>query len=264
MIHGWGMNSGVWKTVRPALEEKYTMHWIDLPGYGENSDIVADSMENIVDLIVPNIPDNAHVVGWSLGGLIAQAIADNTHISPPSKLKSLTLVASSPKFSQSYDWVHAISLEILNNFSKNLKNDVDSTLKSFVALQFMGIKGSKALQKTLIDELLMNISYKTGKMRGGVLQNTNIRTPIDALNQTLNSGLEILKHADYRKSSHNIPQHWILADRDRLIPPTVRNDLKLLRADDQITLLENTGHAPFMTHPKEFLASLTTFVDNHS
>jgi pimeloyl-[acyl-carrier protein] methyl ester esterase len=82
--------------------------------------------------------------------------------------------------------------------------------------------------------------------------------------EALTVGLSILKHADYRNNSHNVPQHWILAGRDRLIPPAVINDLKTLRPDDQITLLEDTGHALFMTHPQIFMASLIPFIENNA
>ena len=154
MIHGWGMNSGAWESVRPALEVDYSMHWVDLPGYGVNSDILANSMDDIVGLILPHIPEGSHLMGWSLGGLVAQAIAEKAHKNHTNKIKSLTLVASSPKFSQSDDWEQAISAEILNNFSKNLQDDVEGTLKRFVALQFMGVKGAKDLQRALIDNPL--------------------------------------------------------------------------------------------------------------
>jgi pimeloyl-ACP methyl ester carboxylesterase len=56
----------------------------------------------------------------------------------------------------------------------------------------------------------------------------------------------------------------MLAARDRLIPKEVINDLKLIRPDDQITLLENVGHAPFMTQPETFLESLIPFINHYA
>ncbi len=285
MIHGWGMNSGAWASVRPALEAEYFLHWVDLPGYGINSDIHANSMRNIVDLLCPFIPNDAHLIAWSLGGLVAQALAEKLQDTQANKLKSITLVASSLKFSQSDDWKQAISMEILNNFSKDLKEDSKGTLKRFVALQFMGIKGTKDLQRTLIDDILASSTaikpnwakldsigmkkkkhplskgqdYKTSKNRGG----GNDITHKSPHFQALTLGLDILTHADYRKTSYNVPQHWIFADKDRLIPPSVINDLKLLRPDDQITLLENAGHAPFMTQAEDFLTCMSPFIASH-
>ncbi len=259
MLHGWGMNSGAWEAIRPALERKYFIHWVDLPGYGDNTSIVATNMDDVVNLVIPHIPENTHIVAWSLGGLVAQAIIKKVSKNSTAMIKSLTLVASSPKFSQSDDWEHAISHEILDGFSKNLQEDSEATLKRFVALQFMGVKGSKALQKALINEILAENKYKSSKKGGGGYNKNTENTHFEALNL----GLDILKHADYRNNRHKIPQHWILGDKDRLIPPLLINDLNLLRPDDQITLLENTGHAPFMTHPEEFLACMNPFIASH-
>ena len=259
MIHGWGMNSGVWESIRPALEVRYHVTWLDLPGYGKNSHISASNMDEIIDLIIPKIPNNSHIVAWSLGGLIAQAIAEKSHKIGQECIKSISLVASNPRFSQADDWEHAMPYQTLDDFSKKLQEDIEGTLKRFIALQFMGIKGSKEIQTVLIKTVLLDVEYKTAKKEGGVLSNTTNNPQIEALNL----GLSILKHADYRKTSHNTPLHWILAGRDRLIPPALINDLKLLRPDDQITLQEQTGHAPFMTHPQEFMANLIPFIENN-
>jgi len=254
VLHGWGMNSVVWDTVRPALESQYKVSWIDLPGHGENVDVLANSLDEIVDLILPEIPEGSHLLGWSLGGLIIQAIAQQI----PDKIKSMTLVASTPRFSEANDWPYAMSQDVLNNFAENLKIDIEGTLKRFIALQFMGIKDAKPIQRELTDKVLR--SLKNIKNRGGVSNNNHINTQV----QALILGLQIITQSDFREQSHKIPQHWLLAERDRLIPKEVINDLKLIRPDAQITLLENAGHAPFMTHPEEFVASVTPFINKYA
>ena len=247
MLHGWGMNSAVWESVRPALESRYCVSWIDLPGHGKNQHVVANNMDEIVDLILPHIPNNSHLLGWSLGGLVVQAIAERLSKNDTNNIKSMTLVASTPKFSQADDWHYAMSEDVLHTFSENLNQDIEDTLKRFVALQFMGIKDSKSIQRELI---------KAIEKWGGVLSNSS--------KKALNLGLELLIDSDFRSASHKIPMHWVLAERDRLIPKEVIKDLKYLRPDDQITLLENAGHAPFMTHPEAFIASVTEFIENHA
>ena len=322
MIHGWGMNSGAWETIREALEEDFFMHWVDLPGYGENSRVVAHNIDEIIEYIIPHIPHGVHLVGWSLGGIVAQAIVerlDNDIDKSASKqshpfIKTLTLVASSPKFSQADDWQNAVSLEVLDNFSTMLNEDIEGTLKRFVALQFMGIKGTRTLQQKIMRDILdmtqgktaspnngdiieLSVSKsktasslktgggvlsqgKTGETGGGVLSQDKTgeigggvlpqgseyllqQNPAEQLYHSLQTGLTVLKQADYRQSNTAIPQHWILGEHDRLIPPQLINDLKSQRPNAQITLLENTGHAPFMTHPKEFLACMMPFIKNH-
>lgn len=244
MLHGWGMTSTVWDLVRPELESQFRVSWIDLPGYGKNSEVSADSISDISDLIISAMPEGSHLMGWSLGGLICQAIAEKCSV------KSMTLVTSTPRFSQADDWAHAMSQDVLNKFSENLSSDIEGTLKRFIALQFMGVKEAKSLQRELTDKVIN--SLKSIKSGGGVSY------------KALGLGLEILSHSDYRQLSHQAPEHWLFAERDRLIPAEVINDLKLIRPDAQITLLKNAGHAPFMTHPDEFIASVIPFIKYHA
>ncbi len=263
VLHGWGMNSQVWELIREQLESRYCVSWVDLPGHGFNHGIKAKNIDEIVDLIVNSVsgnPDKYHLLGWSLGGLIAQALA----LRAPDKVRSLTLVASTPKFSQNLEegenyWPHAMSLETLNNFGENLKSDLETTLKRFIALQFMGVKDAKSIQRDLTESILK--PAKTAEKWGGVL--SDINKPYDALPdlEALDLGLSILKEADFRTSVSHVSEHWIFGGRDRLIPIELINDLKYLRPDAEITLLENAGHAPFMTHPDEFLKHLTGFIN---
>ncbi|KAG1694957.1 Malonyl-[acyl-carrier protein] O-methyltransferase [Nymphon striatum] len=191
--------------------------------------------------VVPGV-GKVHIVGWSLGGLVAQALADQE----PDLVKSLTLVASTLRFSQDENkdslWSHAMSKKVLQNFSVNLKEDTEGTLKRFIALQFMGVKNAKEIQKELIQDICK--IEKTPKSRG-------------VTSESLELGLNLLTESDFRLHKSKHQQHWIFAEKDRLIPKDVINDLKSLRSDAQITLLKNAGHAPFMTHPDEFMSKTT-------
>ena len=262
LLHGWGMNSQVWERVREKLEANYKIITVDLPGHGFNYTVRAMNMDEIAELVIQKLPQKCHIIGWSLGGLIAQAIAQRV----PNIIQSMTLVATTPKFSQSHvndeiSWQHAMSDEVLDNFAEQLKTDTLATLKRFVALQFMGVKESKGIQRDLISKITE--PQKTGQKWGGVFSDMNNASyfPIpDA--EALDLGLRILKQADFRKSASKVSEHWIFGGRDRLIPMQVINDLKYLRPNAQITLLENAGHAPFMTHPDEFLTHLMSHIHN--
>ena len=293
LLHGWGMNSQVWEPIREALEARYQVLWVDLPGHGFNQHVSASNLEHIVDLVTDITPQGTHIVAWSLGGMVAQALAN----SYPDKIISLTLVTSTPRFSQSVegDWPHAMSESVLNRFADNLKHDTVKTLKGFIALQFMGVKHAKQAQENLIADILGNGSnisntrnntsnkdsdsvnsastLKNGKKVGGGFLNdagTALRTESATTlssrstlptQEALDIGLEILKNADLRQQKQACPEYWIFAEYDRLIPKEVINDLISLRPDAQITLLEKLGHAPFITHPEIFMQHLNQFLD---
>ncbi len=234
VLHGWGMNSGVWQAVKEPLQTAYCITWVDLPGHGLNRDIEANSLADIVNLIMPLITHKTHVLGWSLGGLIAQAMVQSS----PQTFRSLTLVASTPRFSQGKDWQHAMSHQVLDQFAGQLAEDLTGTLKRFIALQFMGVKHAKDLQRSLVSNILQN----------------------PAQYSALKLGLKLLKNSDYRHYNSGIPQHWILAGRDRLVPLTVNEDLQAVRPADQISVIPDAGHAPFMTHPDEFMSCVNDFL----
>lgn len=248
VIHGWGMNSQIWNPIRENLESHYQVNWVDLPGHGFNRNIAVDSLDEIVRLIDGQLNEPSHFLAWSLGGIVAQALAHQY----PAKVGSLFLVASTPRFSQTTDWPHAMPNEILDQFSENLLEDFEATLKRFIALQFMGVENGKQQQKVVFDLYFTN--EKMSEKWGGVLLPSK---------QALDLGLSILKNADLRFTDYSATVHWLFGGRDRLIPKAVINDLKSLRTDDQITLLDNAGHAPFLTHTDEFLSTLNAFLGQH-
>lgn len=268
LIHGWGMNSQVWEPIREALEAKYHVLWVDLPGHGFNRHIKAQSLERMVELVADITPENTNIIAWSLGGLVAQALAQEI----PDKIRSLSLVTSTPRFSQdlsedkSKHWQHAMSDEVLNRFAENLMQDTEKTLKGFIALQFMGVEGAKQELNNLINHILYNSNEKKGKKVGGVLAESELAVKSQETNipsqEALDVGLEILKYADLRDITPTCPEHWVFAEYDRLIPKEVINDLISLRPDAEITLLKKSGHAPFITHRNVFLKSTIDFIES--
>jgi len=268
LLHGWGMNSQVWEPIREALEAKYHVIWVDLPGHGFNRHLDAQGLEQMASLVAEITPSDTHIIGWSLGGMVAQAVAQII----PDRLKSLTLVASTPRFSQTENdvWQHAMSDEVLLRFADSLKQDTVKTLKGFIALQFIGVKNSKAAQDKLIQHILNNDNTEEyAKKWGGVILNDN-KTSNSASDKETNNiptqealdvGLGILQNADLRLLKPSCPEHWIFAEYDRLIPKEVINDLISLRPDAQITLLDKAGHAPFITHPELFLNQVIDFIE---
>ncbi len=276
-LHGWGMNAAAWQPIKAQLEAHYQVVWLDLPGYGDNADLVVDSLDQMVEQVQRVIQPETHLLGWSMGGLLALALARQN----PNNISSMTLVASTPRFSQSDEndndaWLHAMSQKVLSNFAKQLEDDLEGTLKRFIALQFMGVKEAKKVQQALTRAVLAQTEKTASRAVGETMLERSDDYPKGGLKShkkgggvllhSLNSGLTILKEADFRselrRSLKNIPLHWVLGGRDRLIPAEVINDLKIIRPDAQITYLNEAGHAPFMTHPDEFFAHLKLFINN--
>lgn len=231
VLHGWGMNQSVWSSVAASLEENFTVYWVDLAGHGMNRDIALIDIETNSALIAAEIPKQTLILAWSLGGLIAQQIASQF----PEKVSRLCLVASSPCFVQKSDWLTAMPSSVLENFMENLCNDFSATLKQFLVLQFLGVRGVQLQLKQLQAELLAN-------------------PPTE---QALIDGLAILQSADFRYSNIHaeIPTHWILGKLDRLVPIALAPVLEQ-QENTSVTQIAKAGHAPFISHPKEFLKAV--------
>ena len=69
LLHGWGLNAQVWDCITPQLASHFTLHLVDLPGYGRSGGFGAMSLEAMAQRVLEQAPPQAVWLGWSLGGL---------------------------------------------------------------------------------------------------------------------------------------------------------------------------------------------------
>ena len=84
-IHGWAFSSKVFEGL-PGLK-------VDLPAHGASTENYRD-LDSLLWSIARRIPDQSHVVGWSLGGSLALLLA----LRFPRKVKNLLLIGTTPFF----------------------------------------------------------------------------------------------------------------------------------------------------------------------
>lgn len=246
VLHGWGMSHKVWSSVQSEVENTFRVTWVDLPGHGGSKDCPLGELDDVVERIKPLLKQSMHVLGWSLGGLIAQRLAQRY----PEVVRSLTLVATSPSFIQRDNWNHALPVDVLQGFIESLKNDYKATMHRFFSLQFLGVKsGSRKVSMKLIVQKLKDEMFEV--------------TPDS---KVLEEGLAILKESDLRGADFDCPRYWVLGRLDKLIPVAVAEDLSVLGSGtanshekakhNSVTIIEGAGHAPFISHPDEFVNQL--------
>jgi (E)-2-((N-methylformamido)methylene)succinate hydrolase len=95
MVHGVGGDSGNWDGVVAALPPRFRCIRIDLSGHGRSGLItspcsVQDLARDVTDVMDALGVHAAAIAGFSLGGLIAQAIALET----PARVSKLALIAT--------------------------------------------------------------------------------------------------------------------------------------------------------------------------
>ncbi|SNT29603.1 alpha/beta fold hydrolase [Rhodococcoides kyotonense] len=91
LLHGVGLDHRMWEPVTEILGDGYDVVTPDLLGHGDEAPAPeGTTLDDLVDAVLGRIPDGAHVVGFSLGALVAQRIA----LRFPDRVASLTSVAS--------------------------------------------------------------------------------------------------------------------------------------------------------------------------
>ncbi|NPA71861.1 MAG: pimeloyl-ACP methyl ester esterase BioH [Gammaproteobacteria bacterium] len=241
LIHGWGAESRVWEVwATEAFSKSYTLTLIDLPGFGDSpAQPNSPTLEaNWIKALVAAMPDKTHLLGWSLGGLLAQKIA----LQHPERVTCLICLASTPRFTQNDGWTHSVSPKIINDFIKAIGLEISGVLKKFWRLQLQGADDSRALMKALTKHM------SSRKIPSIV---------------PLNQGLILLKDMDNRDQIKHLamPTLWLLGERDPLIPQDIRLNLAELQPHAQIDILTGGSHIPFFSHPKDTAEHIQKFLN---
>lgn len=91
LLHGVGLSGSIWEPVAELLEGDHDVITPDLPGHGAAGPVPdGTTLADLAAGIVDRIPAGAHVVGFSLGALVAQHVA----IHRPELVATLTSVSS--------------------------------------------------------------------------------------------------------------------------------------------------------------------------
>ncbi|GAA3724637.1 pimeloyl-ACP methyl ester carboxylesterase [Spinactinospora alkalitolerans] len=91
LLHGVGLDRSMWDRCLPDLAELHRVRALDLPGHGRSGEVPEGvTAGDIADAVQQELPEPVHLVGFSLGALIAQELA----LRAPSLVRSLTLVSS--------------------------------------------------------------------------------------------------------------------------------------------------------------------------
>ncbi|MFZ2169334.1 MAG: pimeloyl-ACP methyl ester esterase BioH [Methylococcaceae bacterium] len=238
LVHGWAVHSGIWRDFAQQLAQTYQVTCIDLPGHGRSEKIDSFTLEQIGDSLVNAVPDESSCwLGWSLGATVVLDIARRF----PDRVNSLVLLAGNPAFTQTAQWP-GMNVGLLDAFADKLNKDCQATLIRFLSLQVNNLPDYKALLRTL---------------KAAVWE---CDTPD---NETLQGGLEILKHADLRPalSDTRVPVSVILGARDTLVPVSAGQNMQELTPGIKINIIDKAGHVPFLSHPQAVLAIISRFMD---
>lgn len=241
LLHGWGLCGKVFNPILDNLSENYHVIIQDLPGYGCNYNIPANHTIGILKSLEETLPQCCTIIGWSLGGMIAQKYC----ISNPNRVNALITISSSPKFISDVEsnWSGTDPVLLENLASKLTDKNYDSVIEKFLTLQAMGSPTVKNDIKK-IKELLHD-------------------SPT-ARYYELRYGLKLLADLDLRGYISRIecPSLHLYGKKDRLVPAMYSNCWPK-KDDTYCYTFEKSSHAPFISEPEHFLEIVNQFLNKH-
>jgi pimeloyl-[acyl-carrier protein] methyl ester esterase len=158
----------------------------------------------------------------------------------PERVSALITVASNLRFTQSDNWPNAMPEDQLLSFARTLEHDAPGVLKRFIALQFLGV----SVDKTVIKHLQQEVAAQPASLK------------------MLQQGYNLLRELDLRHafSTLQLPVLALFGRLDRLVPVQAEAAIKQHSPAAQTHIFAQAGHAPFISHPSQFIEQVTSFV----
>lgn len=222
LVHGWGSDSRVWEPLATQLAQPLLL--VDLPACG------AFSLDGLIALLAETLPRRCHLIGWSLGGMLATAYA----ISHPERVQSLVCIATNLRFQADSDWRQAMPATTFSTFKENFIANPQLTLKRFRALQAKGDQHERQLIKAL--ERIAVIPANGSAM------------------------LQLLGELDNRADARQLsmPALYLFGATDQLVPAQAASEISAVTRI-QVETLPHQGHVPHLSDPAALATRLMAF-----
>lgn len=227
LLPGWGLGVAALKPLATALQQHAPSLDVSLVELPERH---SANPEDWLDDLDARLPPDTWLGGWSLGGMLATALAARRGTA----CRGLLTLAANARFVAQADWPSAMPADTFAAFQQGCAEDSAATLKRFALLCAQGCAEARALSRQL---------------QQGI--------PDQASAQRL-AGLSVLAALDNRQAlgTISIPQTHLLASHDALLPSRAASALSaLLPTRATVRLLEQTGHAALLDCP-EVIATL--------
>ncbi len=241
LLHGWGLHGGIFAPLAAHYMPRYRVSAPDLPGHGACPYEPYDDLDGLAALMERRVEADCVLVGWSLGGMIAAAIAAAGRV----RVARLVLVATTPRFVAVPGWPHGLPEATVAGFARRLASDFRALLGEFLTLQARGDDDQRALIRRLRAEV-----FARGEP-----------TPAG-----LAAALEVLRSADLRDRLRQIavPTLVLSGEYDRITPAAAGEVLAHGIPGARHVLLPHASHAPFLSRTDAFLVEMDAFLNDRA
>lgn len=234
LIHGWGCDSRTWQPLLESLESFASITLIDLPGFGASPVVSEFLLDVVLDKIAAQLPQDAVIMGWSLGGMLAVQLASRF----PERIRAVITLAANLRFVAAADYPTAMPHAINRQFNQGFAQDPRATLKLFGSLLAQGDADERGLLKQLR-------RHDIGEVTDNWLQALQLLTELDnraAFAMLVQPGLHLLAH------------------NDALVPVAAAELMRQINPQQEIKVFENAAHAVHWGKPKAVVECVSSFL----
>lgn len=235
LLPGWGMAPSSLTALAKALRTQLPDWTIDCAALPVTSD---DALEVWLDDLDARLPGNAWLAGWSLGGMLAVALA----VRRGTRCPGVMTLGSNASFITRPDWGCALPPATLAAFQSRWQDAPEKTRSRFIGLI---ARGSAPLAP-----MIRQLEAHAAPM---------------SVEQAL-AGLALLAHIDLRDmlASSPCPGLHLFAESDALVPEGACDAIRVrLPANSETEQMADTGHAFVMERPEACARPMAAFVRQH-
>ncbi len=231
LLPGWGLGRSALQPLVATLRAIDTGLQVDIQ---DLPSLVSSDPQEWLDTLDRQLPRNAWLGGWSLGGMLAAELAARRG----DDCCGLITLGSNLSFVSRPDWPHGMAVDTFQTFLEGCRYHTQVTLKRFISLCSQGGQEPRSLARLLSASM-----------------------PEPAPEQLV-AGLEVLGQLDTRAAlqSYGGPQLHLFAGCDALVPAEVAGLLLEELPDVEVGLLEDSAHGFVMETPNELAAAIKAFV----
>jgi 3-oxoadipate enol-lactonase len=238
LVHGLAADSTAWALQVPAFASRYRTMIFDNRDVGQSP--MADGPYEIADMARETLAladalgiESFHLLGYSMGGAIAQEMA----VAAPERVTTLTLCVT---FARGGAWSRKLS-------------------------EIWGARVQRMSREERVDELmLLNHSEEFFENAGGVnwLRDLILANPHPQPAEAFARQLDASSRHDAtdRLASLSMPVHVIGAEHDILVPVWKSRELAEAIPGARLTVLEGAPHGAWIERAEEFNAAVLGFI----
>ncbi|WP_245573417.1 malonyl-ACP O-methyltransferase BioC [Marinimicrobium agarilyticum] len=235
LLHGWGFDSRSWEPLLPLLRQFSDVIALDLPGFGDTPGDGEFEQEAVLEQVLQSLPSRVTLVGWSLGGMLAVALAARY----PERVTRLVTIASNLRFVADQQWPHAMAASVNRRFNEEFERSAEKGLRRFVGLVAHGDERERELRAAL--GALEPWHQATGRWS-------------DALRCL--AGLDNTEHLARLRQ----PGLHLFGEHDALVPLAAAGPIPALNQRQRVSVVAGAGHAPHWSRPERVGESILHFL----